>query len=247
MSPVTTVNDANQRVMIELIGPGGSGKTTLAVAIQRQRRLDVVRVSHRKSARALLRSARAAIRAAVAGGLRPMILLNLWRKCAAVEQGMIAIAHRDGCFLVDEGPLRTLRDQKCLSKAELHAWIQFGESVLKRLADSGIHVVLVELAVEESLRQQRYEERTRQEIEHRKRRGGARNLIGLFLDDVIDSNHRIAAQEPMDEILVRSPMVSFNPLRLSASAQQDEERAVEEFAQAIIGSQPSGGDARADG
>jgi hypothetical protein len=186
MSSVTArhqVSGLTERLTIELVGSGGTGKTTLTRKM-RDRGMQVLEVPATKDLPALFTGVATAIRSGLKHKLRPGEILSLARNCAAVEHALRQTEKCTGTLIVDEGPVRCLRERRCNSGPELDAWREYARGVVDRLnhrRPGGQLIVVVDL--EKTVRVQRYRARTRSEVAERRSDGGLRNRLGLFLDD----------------------------------------------------------------
>lgn len=100
----------------------------------------------------------------------------------AVEQAIAETKDLQGLWVIDEGPLRCLRERRCHDGAELCAWREYARSVVPRVASPG-KTRMVIFDVEQSVREERWRARTEREDAVRKARFQIRSRIGLFLDE----------------------------------------------------------------
>jgi hypothetical protein len=168
--------------VIELAGPGGAGKSTLLSNIAALAEVPVLAVSPTKSAGALLSGMRSALRLSATHRLTPREWLSLSRNCAAVEHAIAETRDLQGLWVVDEGPLRCLRERRCHDGAELRAWREYARSVVARVATPG-ETRMVIFDVDQSVREERWRARTQREDAMRKAGFQIRSRIGLFLDE----------------------------------------------------------------
>lgn len=136
-------------VFVELTGPAGSGKSTIAEEI---RRLSANRFGH-------IGRPDVGARQRLIAHLRAIV--QIWRldPCHKINQYgrrrlVRAIATIDaatqwmegrgpGIHLLDEGPIRVLMDYACHSEHQFAAWHRYSEMALRRLEESFILVVRV--------------------------------------------------------------------------------------------------------
>lgn len=184
-------------MITELVGPSGAGKTTLMVTLQRDAVISVFTVPHIFTAsgsipvslidnvQSLLRGFAHGLLLSIVYRVQPTAWLRLARNCVAVENASLHVRNLDGSWFVDEGPLRLLRDRQCGAGAELRAWKHFAIRAIKRLGNRRPNLRMIVLDIAPEVRERRFRERTLREIKHRRMVGGFRNLLGLYLDDVL--------------------------------------------------------------
>lgn len=164
-------------MLVEIVGPGGFGKSTVVAEIERDHTLTVLRVGAARNQGARARAAAAALVLAVRYQLRPGQALSLFRKCCSVETGLCLIGRApSGLVVVDEGPVRTLRDARCRSYRERAAWWAYAKQTLMRLSRLNKPILIVELRLDEEVRRQRYGARTSAEL------AAGRGTVRRFLD-----------------------------------------------------------------
>lgn len=164
-------------MLVEIVGPGGSGKSTVVAELESDHALTVLRVGAARNLGARARAAATALVLAIQYQLRPAQALSLFRKCCSVETGLCLIGRApSGLVFVDEGPVRTLRDTRCRSYRERAAWWAYAKQVLMRLSRLNRPMLIVELRLDEEVRRQRYGARTSAELE------AGRGTVRRFVD-----------------------------------------------------------------
>jgi hypothetical protein len=153
----------NTRFVVELVGPGGVGKTSVAFAIRVSPDITLLRPTDYANVNVLARS-RAIfkiITLAVKHRLRRDMALSLARKCFAVEFGLTFLPNKEtGIVVLDEGPIRILRDMCYASYRERRAWHEYAQRTLAWLCRQPINVLVIRLDLNESTRSQRFHART---------------------------------------------------------------------------------------
>jgi hypothetical protein len=147
----------------------------------------------------------AAARLAFKYRLSPLQWLSIARKCSAVEHAMRQTEGLTGVWIVDEGPLRCLRERRCQAGAELLAWTDYARETIEKLHLRASKTGIVVVHLERGVQLQRYRDRTCGENAQRKQLGW-RSRLGFMLDRRLQSREAGAfLKEAVDEMMIRSP------------------------------------------
>lgn len=184
-------------MITELVGPSGSGKTTLLATLEEEQSMFVMTVPrifnsadaglmyHARSVRALLRGVFKATALSYKNRVPLSATLRLARNCVAVEHAYSCVDQLEGDWLVDEGPLRQLRDRQCGSGTELVAWKLYATEIIDRMIARRQDWSMVVLEVPRNIYERRHKVRNLSELRYRRLVGGFRNRLGLFLDGAL--------------------------------------------------------------
>lgn len=187
--------------IIELVGSGGAGKTTLASRISSHAAVHVLRVGHTKGPAPVAAGMIAAARLALKYRLSPIQWLSLARKCSAVEHALRQTEGLKGVWIVDEGPLRCLRERRCQAGAELQAWTDYARETIEKLHLRGSKFGMVVVHLERAVQLQRHRDRTCVENARRTQLGW-RSRLGFRLDRRLQSHGSgVFLKEAVDEMM----------------------------------------------
>ena len=146
--------------IVEVGGPGGTGKTSIAHALSQRHGIPVVGVNGCNSVRAKLRAGLKTAQLATRFRLNPAETLSLFRKCSSVENGLRYIrCSASSVVVLDEGPLRTLHDTRCSSFRERRAWWHYARSTSGTIAGRGVSLLLIHVRLDNMVRRSRYDDR----------------------------------------------------------------------------------------
>lgn len=167
-------------LILELAGPGGAGKSTLLATLHRRGQAQVLAVPPTKSRRALISGIIKASRLMRSHRLGFRSWLSLARNCATVEHAIDSTADLRGLWVIDEGPLRCLRERRCHHGPEFNAWSAYARGVIGRMAGSSAQLIVLEL--DQQVRMKRWMARTQAEDARRRSELKLRSRLGLFID-----------------------------------------------------------------
>ena len=167
---------------VELVGPGGTGKSSVTNVLRDVHGCAILRVGTRPTWRIRFRSLAATLKMSWKFGLNASEALSLFRKCTIVEHGIECYEGISRSLtVVDEGPIRTLRDTRCSSYRERRAWWAYAKSIIAALQQSNRRVIAVEIKLDESARKLRVASRSgaRTFLDRLADRGSARRIPTL--------------------------------------------------------------------
>ena len=168
--------------IIELVGPGGTGKTTVSRVLQSVHGVDVIRIPEARNVVGRIRGYAVAFRFSILWGLGLKETLSLARKCSSVESGLRAMeCLSEGFFVLDEGPIRTLRDTRCSTYRERTVWWEYAKQVLTQIQWRGVPVLVVNLVVVDCIWRERYRVRQNRATASIDAKLGIRNQLRRYL------------------------------------------------------------------
>jgi dephospho-CoA kinase len=179
-------------LIVEMVGAGGTGKTSIAKAIASQTESAYIGTVSHTSYRSYLRATSRMLKARRQHNLNLSESLSFFRKCSSVETGLFVLeSNFYSKAFMDEGPIRTLRDTRCSSFNERAAWWSYAKDVIVEILDRHFRIVVVMIRLDDKIRRQRYSSRISMEERVSRRKHPVKMAIRHFANSMARRSNSI--------------------------------------------------------